>query len=163
MIVGGHKESLKLLAQSVGGALCAYIEVHDRIFQEASTFRSVLKRLFGKGIPMAELLATAERLGPSLAAVSADLSAFHSRAAQDLDPGCLRYLDLLEAYVGALQDTVDALISRQRLLAEGAGGGRKNPLTWHAFQDAEREYKRAIDRYKLIGLDLNSAAPLIFG
>lgn len=36
-------------------------------------------------------------------------------------------------------------------------------MTWQAFQEAERDYERAIGRYKIAGLDLNNAAPMIFG
>lgn len=157
-----HQQNLRLLAQSVGGALAAYIEVHDRIFHEASTLRSVFKNIVGRGVPMADLLADAEHLNPGLASVRAELSAFRSEGARDLEPSSLRYLDLLEKYLGALQETVDALVRRQRLLAEGARGGRENPMTWQAFQEAERDYERAIERYKTVGLDLNNAAPLIF-
>lgn len=158
-----HKQNLRLLAQSVGSALGSYIEVHDRIFHQASTLRSVFKNIFGTGVPMAHLLVDAERLIPSLAAVQAELLAYRSGAARELEPSSLRYLDLLELYVGALRETVDALVRRQRLLAEGARGGRENPMTWQAFQEAERDYERAIGRYKIVGLDLNNAAPMIFG
>lgn len=158
-----HKQNLKLLAESVGSALGAYIEVHDRIFHQASTLSSVFKNIFGRGVPMADLLVDAERLVPSLAAVQAELSTYRAEAAQDLEPSSVRYLDLLEKYMGALRETVDALVRRQRLLAEGARGGRENPMTWPAFQEAERDYERAIERYKVVGLDLNKAAPVVFG
>ena len=158
-----HKQNLRRLAQLVGSALGAYIEVHDRIFHRASTLRSVFKNIFGKGVPMADLLADAEHLIPSLASLQVELSAFRSEVARDLEPSSLRYLDLLERYVGALRETVDALVRRQRLLAEGARGGRENPMTWQAFQESERNYERAIERYKMVGLDLNNAAPMILG
>ena len=158
-----HKQNLKLLAQSVGNVLGSYIEVHDRVFHQASTLRSVFKNIFGKGVPMADLLLDAEHLIPKVASVQAELSAYRSEAARDLEPSSLRYLDLLEKYVGALRETIDALVRRQRLLAEGARGGGENPMTWQAFQEAERDYERAIARYKIVGLDLNNAAPMIFG
>jgi hypothetical protein len=157
-----HRQSLRLLSQSVGRALSAYIEVHDRIFHQASTLRSVFKNILGKGVPMADLLVDAERLIPRLAALQADLSGYRSGAARELEPSSLRYLDLLEKYAGALRETVDALVRRQQLLAEGARGGRGNPMTWQAFQEAEREYEGAIGRYKIVGFDLNNAAPTIF-
>jgi hypothetical protein len=155
-----HRQHLRLLARYVASALGAYVEVHDRVFQQASTLRSVFRNLLGRGVPMADLLADAEGLIPKLAAVQAALSGYRSENAEELEPSSLRYLDLLETYVAALREAVDALICRQQMLLEG--GGRGNPRTWHAFQEAERSYERAIARYKLAGVDLNTEATAIF-
>jgi hypothetical protein len=42
-----HREQLQELATTVGRGLTAYIEIHDRIFHDASTLKSVVKNLFG--------------------------------------------------------------------------------------------------------------------
>ena len=52
---------------------------------------------------------------------------------------------------------------RQRLLNEGSRGMRNSPLRWESFQKAERQYQEAINEYKAVGLDLNNAAPIVFG
>jgi hypothetical protein len=157
-----NRDNIKRLAQSVGAELAAYIDVHNRIFKQASTLTSVFKNLFGRGVPMEQLLADTERLLPSVASVRAEVSAFRESSASSLGADERRYVDLLAGYAQALEQTVQALLARQQLLAQGSQGGRKNPMTWEAFQTANREYEKSIEVYKRIGLDLNNAAPTVF-
>ena len=35
-------------------------------------------------------------------------------------------------------------------------------MTWETFQEAQRRYQEAINEYKVVGLDLNNASPIIF-
>jgi hypothetical protein len=154
-------QELRQLAVRVGEVLNSYIKVHNRIHGEASTFRSVIKNILGRGVPMADLLADAERLVPEIESVRAELSSLGSPSAKSWSAESRHYLRLLKEYAEALHGTIEALVRRQQLLAKGAQGGRGNPMTWPAFQDADREYDRAIARYKAVGLDLNKLAHVI--
>ena len=157
-----HREHIRQLALSVGRGLKAYIDVHDTIFEQASTFKSLIKNLFGRGVPMAALLADSEALVPVWVEIRTEVAEFRRSAGPTLTPDERRYLDILERYMDALERTVAALIERQRLLAEGSKSRRNSPMTWETFQEAQRRYQEAINEYKVVGLDLNNAAPIIF-
>lgn len=157
-----HRDQVRELARSVGTGLNAYIEVHDAIFRDAQTFGSVLRNLFGRGVPMSKLLADAEGLLPFWSTMHQRLQDFRQASYPDLSADERRYFDLLSHYVEALQKTVAALIGRQRLLKEGSKGRRENPMTWDAFQENERAYQMAVQEYMTIGARLNEAAPIIF-
>lgn len=157
-----YRDELRELAITVGHGLSAYIAVHDRVFQDASTLKSVLKNLLGRGVPMSRLLQDAEALLPFWTATRASIQETRQRSYGRLSPDERRYFDLLSRYVDALSDTVKALVDRQRLLNEGSKGGTQNPMTWQVFQEKERGYQAAVQRYMAIGGELNDAAPLIF-
>lgn len=157
-----YHDEIRELAITVGNGLSTYIAVHDRIFQDASTLKSVLKNLLGRGVPMSKLLKEAEALLPFWTSTRARIQASHQRSHGRLSPDEQRYFDLLSRYVDALSDTVEALADRQRCLNEGSKGGTQNPMTWQVFQEKERAYQAAVQRYMAIGGELNDAAPLIF-
>jgi hypothetical protein len=157
-----YRDEIRELAITVGNGLSAYIAVHDRIFQDASTLKSVLKNLLGRGVPMSKLLKDAEALLPFWTSTRTRVQASRQRSHGRLSPDEQRYFDLLSRYVDALSDTVEALVDRQRLLNEGSKGGTQNPMTWPVFQEKERAYQAAVQRYMAIGRELNDAAPLIF-
>lgn len=157
------KEQIADLAHRVGRALETYIQVHSRIFQEASTLRSLVKNLLGRGVPMPVLLSESQALIRMWASVRQEVDWCRARVDGARMPNERRYLDLLAEYVRALERTAEALVVRQKLLAEGSSGGRNNPMTWEAFRTAERRYEGAINEYKAVGLQLNNASPLIFG
>lgn len=103
---------LQNMASEVGGVLSDYLAVHDRIFREAASLRSVFKNLLGRGTPMSELQADAEALVPRVKGVKARVSAFKAGAATALPPTARAYSALLESYVEALAGAVDALVAR---------------------------------------------------
>jgi hypothetical protein len=142
--------------------LSSYIVVHDRIFHDASTFKSVVRNLFGRGVPMSQLLRDAEALLPFWTSMRARIEGLRQRSYDRLSPGERRYFDLLSRYVDAVSATVEALVDRQRLLSEGSKGSTRNPITWEAFQDKERAYQAAVQRYMSVGGELNDAAPVVF-
>lgn len=41
-------------------------------------------------------------------------------------------------------------------------GGRDNPVSWKVYQDSERTYQSAIQKYMAIGQELNNAGHLVF-
>lgn len=158
-----NRDEIQGLAHAVGDGLSAYIQVHDEIFREAATFKSLLKNLLGKAVPMSKLLEESEQLIPIWAAIQERLDAFRRVSHSSLTPDERAYFDLLSRYAAAVAQTVHALVDRQRLLNEGSRGGRKNPMTWQLYQERERRYESAIAEYKVIGGELNAAAPIIFG
>lgn len=158
-----RRAEIRDLASNVGHGLTAYIEVHDAIFRDASAFRSVLKNLFGRGVPMSKLVEDAEGLRPLWSTIHQKMESFRTASYSALSKDERRYFDMLGRYVDAVSRTVTALIERQRLLNEGSKGGAKNPMTWKAFQQKERAYQTAVKEYMAIGQELNDAAPVIFG
>ncbi len=72
------KEDVKALALAVNEALTAYVAVHDRIFRDGSTFTSVIKNLVGRGVPMSELLESAEALTSTWADLHLRLEQFRN-------------------------------------------------------------------------------------
>lgn len=157
-----NKEQLRALALEVGEALSEYIRVHNRIFEEAATFKSVLKNLFGRGVPMSQLLADADGLVPVWAGIQRRLADVRQAAYASMSHTEQAYLNLLSKYVDAVAQTVWALVERQRLLADGSQGGGGNPMTWDRFKDSERRYESAVEGYKAVGRELNSAAATVF-
>jgi len=73
-----HRDQIKALALDVNDALSSYTGVHDAIFRDAGTFRSFLKTLIGRGVPMSSLLQQAEGLVP--VHCSSELRSFIGRA-----------------------------------------------------------------------------------
>ena len=57
-----RRAEIKELALAASDALTIYIFIHNAIFREAATFKSLLKNLVGRGVPMSKLLEDAERL-----------------------------------------------------------------------------------------------------
>ncbi len=151
-----NRDEIRRLALAVSNGLNEYIEVHNKIFQESATFKSVVKNLFGRGASMPQLLDDSERLVPPWAAIYEDLEAFRRMSYLSLVPDQRSYFDLLSRYAMAIKETVHALVERQRLLNDG---GR---LTLESFQEKEQLYRSAVAQYVLIGQELNAAAPIIF-
>jgi len=157
-----HREQIRDLAHTVGRGLTAYIDVHNRIFDEASTLKSVVKNIFGRGTAMSELLHEAERLQPLWGSIRRQIEEFRMAAMPSLTTHEQHYHHLLVSYANAVSRTVDALIDRQRLLNEGSKTLKGKPMTWEAFQEKSRAYQAAVEGYKAIGKDLNDAAHLVF-
>ena len=157
-----HRQQIQDLAHTVGRGLTAYIDVHDRIFKEASTLTSVVVNIFGRGVPMSQLLHEAERLQPLWGHIRRQLDEFWTASASLLTSHERGYLQLLVSYTDAMSKTVDTLVDRQRLLNEGSKTLKGKPMTWEAFQEKSRAYHTAVEAYKAIGNDLNDAAHLVF-
>lgn len=157
-----RREEIKKLAMVVKEGLTTYVAVHNVIFHEAATFNSLLKNLFGMGVPMAKLLEDSERLLPLWNAIHQKIEAFRVSAYSSLSTDEKYYLDILKRYVDAVQKTVAALVDRQRFLVEVSKERQKDPMEWETFQQKEEIYKMAVQEYLVIGKELNAAAPIIF-
>lgn len=157
-----EREYLKALVHAVNSGLTAYIATHDSIFDGQATLKSLIKNIFGFGVPMEKLLAEAERLVPMWAAIHASAEELRTSLYPRLSDDEKRYFNLLSRYESALRNTVGILVDRQRLMAKGAIGGSNNPMTWQALQEIERAYERSIEEYEAIGQDLNDAHHIVF-
>jgi len=157
-----QRERLRELALTVNQGLTAYIAVHNAIFEEAATVKSLFKNLSGSGVPMSKLLEDSEALVPLWDGISKELEDFKSTDSLCLSEDERGFFDVLSRYVEALQKTVIALVERQRLMNEGAQGGRNNPMTWSAYQEKEALYRQSVDGYMTIGEELNEIRPLVF-
>lgn len=156
------REQIKNLAYLVSGGLTAYITIHDKIFKEAATFKSLLKNIFGHAVPMSQLLQDAESLIPLWNGITEKIILFGRDENSSMDEEERYYFDILSRYSKAVNETVIALVERQRLLNERSKGGHDNPVNWKLYQDAERTYKSTIQEYMAIGQELNNASHLVF-
>ena len=156
------KAEIKELAMAVDGGLSAYVSVHDKIFNEGATLKSLFKNLIGRGTPMAALLADAEKLVLTWEAIAQQIESFRASRYSSLPHDERNYLEILSRYVAALQRTVATLVDRQRLANEGSKGGPNNPMTWNALKQREAAYQEVIRDYTAIGQELKVAAHIIF-
>ena len=148
---------------TVNEGLAAYIRVHNSIFKEAASFTSLLKNLFGRGVPMSKLLENAERLVPIWDSISLEMETFRRTTHSSLSKDEKYYFDILSRYAVAVRRTVAALVDRQRLMADGSKSRSNNPVTLDACRQKEEIYQKAIQEYTKIGQELNAASPIIFG
>src|SRR5215218_8207776 len=137
------QEHLRDLAMTVSEGLSAYIAVHNVIFEEAATAKSLLKNLSGSGVPMSKLLEDSEALVPLWNGIVDEMEEFEATDYQFLSESQKDFFYILFRYVRALQKTIAALVNRQRLMNEGAKGGRNNPMSWKAYQEKEVLYQQA--------------------
>lgn len=156
------REQIKNIAYSVNDGLTAYITIHDKIFKEAATFKSFLKNIFGHAVPMSQLLQDTETLIPLWNDITDKIISFGRNANSSMDEDERYYFEILSRYAQAVKETVVALIERQKLLNERSKGGHDNPVSWEVYQDAEKTYQSAIQKYMAIGQELNNAGHLVF-
>lgn len=160
--MSNYREQVKDIAYLVNDGLTAYITIHDKIFKEAATLRSFIKNIFGRAVPMSQLLQDAETLIPLWDGITEKIASFGREADSSLDEDERYYFEILNRYAQAVNETVVALVERQRLLNARSKGGHDNPVDWNVYQDAERRYQSAIQKYMTIGQELNNAGHLIF-
>ena len=156
------RAQIKHLAFIVNDGLTAYITIHDRIFKEAATFKSVLKNIFWGAVPISQLLQDAERLTPIWNGITEKIASFGSEAYSSMNENERCYFDILNRYAEAVNETVVALVKRQKLLNDRSKGGQNNPVSWSVYQEAEKTYESAIQKYMTIGQELNNASHLVF-
>lgn len=157
-----YKEQIENIAIEVNAGLTIYIAVHNKIFNEAATFRSFIKNLFSRGVPMSQLLQDVEKLIPVWNGIVEKVKSFSCNVNSSIKEDEKLYLELLARYTEALRETVSALVERQRVLNERSKGGRDNPITWDVYQQSERKYQDSIQQYQAIGQELNSVSHVIF-
>lgn len=157
-----HKHEIRELTWLVKEGLNTYIEIHNIIFNESRTIKSFIKNIFGKGVPMEDLLAEAEKLIPIWDSIQNKVCDFKNSNVSQLNSEELHYFEILIKYVNSLKNTVTKLVERQRLMSKGSKSFSNNSMTWEAFNKKEIEYKNAIEDYTAIGQQLNNATSIIF-
>lgn len=157
-----YKEQIKNLAWDINDGLSEYIDIHDRIIKEAASFKSFLKNIFSRPVPMSQLLKEAESLMPMWGIILKKISKFYDESYSLIDENEKHYFDILYKYAKSLNQTVVVLVERQILLSERSRGGKNNSVNWKAYQEAENKYESTIQKYKELGEDLNNLNYLIF-
>ncbi|MBN1515272.1 hypothetical protein JXA32_01760 [Candidatus Sumerlaeota bacterium] len=157
-----YRNEIKDIALTVNDGLTAYIAVHNAIFRDSATFKSFLKNLTGRGVPMSKLLSDSEALLPLWDTIQQEVDVFRQSSYSFLSKDEQHYYDILSRYVKSVRKTVIALIERQQLMNEGSKGRSGNPMTWNAFQEKEDNYQQSVQEYMAIGQELNNAAHLIY-
>lgn len=160
--MNNNKDKLIELALLVKDGLDSYIKVHNNIFHEAATFKSLIKNIFGKGVPMESLCNEAEELIPLWDSIYLKVNSFKTSSYSNLTDKEKYYVDVLTKYVDALKKTVFTLVERQRLWGQGSKSFKNNPMTWEAYKKKENEYKRSVEEYMHVGQELNDANSIIF-
>ncbi|MBW6479923.1 MAG: hypothetical protein K0B37_10880 [Bacteroidales bacterium] len=146
---------LKLLTLSVYEGLRIFINVHDYIFRESFTFMSFVRDIFGKAVSLSVLCKEAERLIPVWDAIGEDLKEFSSCNYPSLSQDEKEYFEVLSNFVNAVRKSIDALVSRQRLMEKWSRSFFKNPISWKVFKEKEKQYIASIKEYQKIGLQLD--------
>jgi hypothetical protein len=157
-----HKSQLKEFTFLVHDGLSTYIKVHDAIHRESETFWSSVKNLYGKGVPMADLLKLTESLIPQWDLINVKMNDFNIASYNNLSGDEKHYFDLLFHYVTALRRTIDFLVERQKFMDEGTNRFLKWIVSWKAFHEKRKAYQSSIEDYCLIGQKLNDSKHIVF-
>lgn len=160
--MNNYREQIKDLAFTVNDGLTEYITVHNIILKEGGTFRSFLKNLIGRAVPMSELLEDAEKLVLLWNVITEKISSFKHESYSLMNEDERYYFHILVRYARAMDETVNALVETQKLLNERSKGGQGNLVTWSDYRESENKYKSKILKYKAIGEELNNASHIIF-
>lgn len=145
------RDQLKVLGAMVHQGIQAYANIHRYIEKQGATAKSALKNLFGRGVPMSQLLEAAETLEPIWAEIQSSLIEFENQDRLLLDRDEQRYFDLLKEYVKRVELAIDALIERQRLLAHP-------PVKWDSHQSASQKYSAAMNAFMAVEEQMNQAS-----
>lgn len=147
-----HLDDLKMVAFHVHQGIQKYAATYQRITKEGASAKSVMKNLFGRGVPMSELLSDAEGLVPVWSSLDNELRYFTLRTQGEIDYDERVYVDVLRQYVDVILEAVHALVDRQRILA-------KPPVQWSAHQAASAKFEWALNQHVALENKLNSVRP----
>jgi hypothetical protein len=148
------------LAFEVAQSLEKYIAIHDFIFKESATFMSLLKTMFGRSVPVEDLLLMVQPLENDWETISRKVHAFGPADCSSLSGDEAIYINLLQKYVHAVQRAVRLLIDRQKLVLEIKRNGKNGP-SFSDLQQMEAVYKKAAKEYVREGIELNRNAHLV--
>ena len=156
-----YRDQIRDLASTVSEGMTVYVAIHDRILKESATFKSLLRNMFGRAVPMPQLLQDAEGLVPIWNGITEKIASFGSETYSSMDEDERFYFEILNRYAQAVNETVLALVERQKLLNDDSKSIRNNPLKWSRIKEAERTYESAFQKYMAIGQELNDASHLV--
>ena len=157
-----EKEKIKELAIATNEFLSVYIQIHNKINHEAESFISVLKNLFGQGVPMSKLLEFAKSLIPNCNSLKAQFEYFELTSYTTLSEDEKRYFDILYSYLNSLESTINCLIDKQKLLEIKSKGLTNKTITLKDITLKGKEYNSLIEEYLTIGRQLNNMSYIIF-
>lgn len=144
------------LATKVHIGLTNYINVHNLIFKESATFKSLIKNIFGKGISGEELLNYSENLLPEWNEIFEELEKYKREEYLNLNESEKKYFNTLFSYSKSLKETINLLIKRQIFLYQKSINNYKAITSYGNYDELHKEYELSISKYRTIGEKLNS-------
>lgn len=148
---------LQDLAVKVNTGLRNYIAVHNLIFKESATFKSLIKNIFGKGISNEELLNYSENLLPEWNQIFEVLERYKVEKYINLNKTEADFFNTLYSYSEALKQTIELLIKRQIFLYQKSINNYKDVTSYGNYDELHREYQFSISKYMEKGQELNVA------
>lgn len=146
--------TLQNKAIELNSLLSDYILLHDRIFKQSATFRSLFKKIDFKSMYIASSM-----LVEKFSTFKDELIAAQ-HLCNDKTPNEYKvYLKQLILFFKSLFRTILILKKRQYLLFQKSEGRKVN---WDQYKNLENEYQNAIKKYMAEGEILNSLKDIIF-
>ena len=143
------------LAKTVNVGLTNYITVHNIIFKESATFKSLIKNIFGKGVSGEQLLHYSENLLPEWNIIFDELAKFKNEKYEYLNEMEKIFFNTLLSYSESLKETINLLIKRQIFLYQKSINNYSEITSYGNYDDLHKEYELSILRYRKIGEKLN--------
>jgi hypothetical protein len=157
-----NKEQIKELGAIVYSGLKLYTATHNEIFSESSTFRSVVKNVFGIGVPMSVLREDAEKLIPLWQGIQSAISDFKRTTFKNLTVDEKMYVDLLCKYADAVENTVKILVEQQILADDASKNLRKSLFSLKALKKIAKKHTSAVNEYVDLGSRLMELEFIIY-
>ena len=153
------KEKIRISALIVNSKLEKYIELHDLFLKKAGTLRSFIKNLIGISVPFDQFIRKAKEIEEEMSTTIKVLLSTHEDINGLMTSEEKKYMDCLMSYANSLHQTVVALREYQEALYRKSKGEK---LDWSTSKDLLARYKQSIDKYREIGLKLNSLSYIVF-
>lgn len=144
------------LAKTVNIGLTNYINVHNLIFKESATFKSLIKNIFGKGISGEQLLNYSENLLPEWNEIFEKLEKYKVDEYLNLNENEKNFFNTLFSYSESLKKTINLLIKRQIFLYQKSINNYSDITSYGNYDELHKEYELSILKYRKIGEKLNS-------
>lgn len=144
------------LAKRVNIWLMNYINVHNLIFKESATFKSLIKNIFGKGISEEQLLNYSENLLPELNEIFEKLEKYKADEYLNLNENEKKFFNTLYSYSESLKETINLLVKRQIFLYQKSINNYRDVTSYVNYDGLHKEYELSISNYRKVGEKLNS-------
>lgn len=144
------------LAKTVNIGLTNYINVHNLIFKESATFKSLIKNIFGKGISGEQLLNYSEHLLPEWNDIFEKLEKYKADEYLNLNESEKIFFNTLFSYSESLKETINLLIKRQIFLYQKSINNYSDVTSYGNYDELRKEYELSISKYRKLGEKLNS-------
>jgi hypothetical protein len=144
------------LAKTVNIGLTNYINVHNLIFKESGTFKSLIKNIFGKGISGEQLLNYSENLLPEWNDIFEKLEKYKTDEYLNLNESEKIFFNTLFSYSESLKETINLLIKRQIFLYQKSINNYSDVTSYGNYDELHKEYELSILKYRKLGEKLNS-------